>query len=54
MTQFTTSLQQIESMDAEEYSAFLAYGDPEDVSELTVEETVIIDGYSLLYPEVTM
>ena len=49
--QFTTS--QIETMDAEDYSMFLAYGE-EAVSELTPEESQLIDSYRDLFPDVEM
>ena len=41
-------------MDAEDYSMFLAYGDPEEVSELTPEESRLIDEYSHMYPDLDM
>lgn len=49
--QFTTS--QIETMDAQDYSMFLAYGE-DAVSELTPEESQLIDSYRDLFPDVEM
>lgn len=53
MTLFTISQAQTEAMDAEEYSMYLAYG-KDAVSELTPEESHIIDSYRDMFPDVEM
>ena len=47
-TEFLT-MQQQEQLTCEEYAEFLAYGDPEPVTELTPEEITLIDGWAEMY-----